>query len=377
MALLKIYDDIMNESDAVGFFGDHQGAFTAKQLTEFLQTSTDEMIDGRLHCRGGSVIEGYTCHDLLQQSGKKITMTVEGLCASIATVLLLAAPKENRKIYPNARLMIHMPYIPEYTLADAYTADDLAKLSADLRAEETKLLDFYVNKTGASREELQLMMDAETELSAQESLRLGFVSQILPAMNNKQKEWKSKTNDKMENKELNAAIAKQDSILARLLKAVGLGPEAVNMTMTDATGAVLTIEREAGGPTVGDIASPDGTFTMEDGVVITVAGGTITEVKPAEQQMDAKDKEIADLKSELETLKGANAQAAAELATQLAEAKTVTTEAVALKTELAGLKSKFFPESRQSNIAEPPAPKESETQKLIKAKKAEIAARTK
>lgn len=374
MALLKIYDDIMNESDAIGFFGDHQDAFSAKQLTEFLQASTDETIDGRLHCRGGSVIEGYTCHDLLQQSGKIINMTVEGLCASIATVLLLAAPKENRKIYPNASVMIHMPYIPEYTLADSYTADDLAKLSNDLRAEETKLLDFYVNKTGASREELQTMMDAETTLSAQDALRLGFVSQILPAMNNKQKEWKSKINTDMENKELNEALAKHETMFARLMKFVGLGPEAVNMTMTDATGAVLTIEREAGDPVVGDTASPDGTFTMDDGKKITVAGGLITEITEAAPQPNAKDKEIADLKAELEALKGANAQAAADLATQLAEAKTATTEAMALKTELSGLKSKFFPESRQSSEQEIPV---SETRKKILAKKAEIEARKK
>ena len=357
MALLKIYDDIMNENDAIGFFGDRQDAFTAKQLGEFLQTSTDETIDGRLHCRGGSVIEGYTCHDLLQQSGKQITMTVEGICASIATVLLLAAPKDNRKIYPNASVMIHMPYIPEYTLADSYTADELAKISNDLRNEENKLLDFYVSKTGANKDELKTLMDAETTLSAQEALRLGFVSQILPAMNNKQKEWKSKTNDTMENKELNelkAEMAKKDTILNRLLKAVGLGADAVNLSLTDSTGATFTVERESGSPAVGDMASPDGTYTMDDGTVITVSGGAVTEVEEADPEPDAKDKEIETLKAEIETLKGANAQAEKDLTAKLEEAKVALTDAVALKTELSALKSKFFPEGRQSDGHEVP-----------------------
>lgn len=354
MALLKIYDDIMNENEAIGFFGDRQDAFTAKQLGEFLQTSTDETIDGRLHCRGGSVIEGYTCHDLLQQSGKQVTMTVEGLCASIATVLLLAAPKDNRKIYPNASVMIHMPYIPEYTLTDSYTADDLAKISNDLRNEENKLLDFYVSKTGANKDELKTLMDAETTLSAQEALRLGFVSQILPAMNNKQKEWKSKTNDTMENKELNEAMAKHEGILAKLMKFIGFNPDAVNLSLTDSTGATFTVERESGSPAVGDMASPDGTYTMDDGMVITVSSGTITEIKEADPEPDAKDKEIETLKAEIETLKGANAQAETDLTAKLEEAKVALTDAVALKTELSALKSKFFPEGRQSDGHEVP-----------------------
>ena len=352
MALLKIYDDIMNENDTVGFFGDHQDAFTAKQLGEFLQASTDERIDGRLHCRGGSVIEGYTCHDLLQQSGKEIYMTVEGMCASIATVLLLAAKKENRKIYPHGSIMIHMPYIPAFSLADAYKSGELAKLSSDLKAEETKLLDFYVAKTGADRAELQTMMDAETTLTPQEALRLGFVSQILPAMNNN---WKSNFNQ-MENKELSTAMAKQETILNKLVKFLGFNPDAVNLTLTDVTGATLTVEREAGDPAIGDKATPDGVFTLEDGTVIAVSDGAITEVVTpdvANPEMDALKTENDALKAELEALKGANAQAAADLATQLAEAKTVTAEAVALKTELSGLKSKFFPETRQATEQEP------------------------
>ena len=366
MALLKIYDDIMNENDTVGFFGDHQDAFTAKQLGEFLQASTDERIDGRLHCRGGSVIEGYTCHDLLQQSGKEIDMTVEGMCASIATVLLLAAKKENRKIYPHGSIMIHMPYIPEFTLADAYTANELAKLSSDLKAEENKLLDFYVAKTGSDRAELQAMMDAETTLTPQEALRLGFVSQILPAMNNKSNFYK------MENKELTTAMAKQETILNKLVKFLGFNPDAVNLSLTDATGATFTVEREAGDPAVGDKAQPDGTFTLDDGKVITVSGGSITEITTPDEgnpEMAALKTENDALKAELEALKGANAQAAADLETKLAEAKQVTAEAVALKTELSGLKSKFFPENRQGPEQEPVL---SSMQKKVAAKRAEV-----
>jgi len=377
MALLKVYDDIMNENDAVGFFGDKQDAFTASRLTDFLQDTPDTEIEGHLHCRGGSVSEGYTCHDLLTHSGKKITMIVDGICASISTVVLMAAPKESRKMNPNAQLLIHEPYIPEYTLADSYTSADLSKMAMQLEGETNRLVDFYVQNTGADREELMNLVKAETYLNATEALRLGFVGEILQPTSNSFKD-KFKTNHTMENKELNAAMAKNESILNKLLKFVGFNPDAVNMDMTDATGAKFTIEKEAGDPIVGDVASPDGVYTMEDGTIITIAGGVITEITVAEPQMDAKDKEIADLKAEIETLKGANAAALdaekAELTAKLIEAIDAIAKAKALHVELSAVKSKFFPENRQNNEEEP---KESEMAKKVRLKKAEIEARAK
>ncbi len=301
-------------------------------------------------------------------------MTVEGLCASIATVILMSAPKERRKIYPYGQVMIHNPYIPEYTLADSYGSADLAKMAADLKMEEDRLLDFYVANTGADRAELKTMMDAETTLNAEQALKFGFVGEILPAISNSKKEFtnKFKQMEAKQFEELKAEMAKKDTILNRLMKFVGLGADPVNLALTDATGQTLTIERESGDPAVGDMASPDGTFTMEDGKVITVSGGVITAIDEPAPAEDAKDKEIADLKAELETLKGANAQAAADLETQLAEAKTTIAEAVALKTELSGLKSKFFPEGRQQQFNEPPV---SKTQERINQRRAEIEAK--
>lgn len=175
--------------------------------------------------------------------------------------------------------------------------------------------------------------------------------------------------------ELKAEMAKKDTILKRLLKAVGLAPEAVNLSLTDVTGNTLTVERETGDPAVGDTASPDGVFTMEDGKVITVAGGLITEIADpdgGETEMDALKAENDALKAEIETLKGANTQAAADLAVQLAEAKKVTEDAKAEYVELQGLKSKYFPEGRQQDFNEPPV---SKVQERINQRKAEIEAK--
>lgn len=52
------------------------------------------------------------------------------------------------------------------------------------------------------------------------------------------------------------------------------------MIVTAADGSELTVDREEGDPQVGDTASPDGEFVMEDGTVIIVESGVITEIVP-------------------------------------------------------------------------------------------------
>lgn len=354
MANLKIYDDIGRE-EVVLFFGGKQSMFSAEKMRDFIDNipADDNTIDTHLHCRGGSVIEGYTISDLLRMSGKTINMTVDGLCASIATVILLAAPKENRKIYPNARLLIHRPYIPEFTLADSYESEDLQKMADDLKAEETKLLDYYVDRTGADREELREMMEAETELSAQEALRLGFVNEILKPVSNSYNKFNNKLHNFMDEKnkqEFEAKLKNTDTVLNKLLKVLGLNSagDKVAMDVTTATGETISIERESGDPQVGDKATPDGVFTMPDGSIITVEGGEITTIEPP-ADMEALKAENEALKAEIEGLKAANQ----EMNNVVAEAKQAGENAKALYDELKQIQSKYVPAQRSQNFQEP------------------------
>ena len=183
MAYLKIYSPIVNEENKAMtlFFSGVEGV-SFQDIDEFISSipENDNLIDMRLHCAGGDVIEGWAMVDKLRATGKEIRATIEGQCASMATVLLCAAPKENRRAYPHAQILIHDPYIPEYTLADAYRAEDLEKIAADLRANTEKILDFYVERTGANREELAALMKDDKWIDTAEAQRLGFISEIIP-----------------------------------------------------------------------------------------------------------------------------------------------------------------------------------------------------
>lgn len=304
-----------------------------KDIDEFLASiaEDDDTIELYLHCDGGCVTEGWAIVDKLRASGKKITATVEGVCASMATVVLLAASE--RKAYPHASLLIHEPYIPEYTLAGAYRAEDLQKLADSLNAEMQKILDFYVERTGADRAELEALMSEDKFVDMERAKELGFISEILPALSARSRTAKAQAKWNNNHQNFNNMAEKKNAIteaFAALGVALGLSqPKAVAYTLTTESGDTITIDKPEGeDPAVGDAASPDGEHKMPDGTTIVVVDGVITEIKPAEgsggndDELAQANARIAELEAELATAKAEVESAKAEAESAKAQAKT-------------------------------------------------------
>src|SRR5665647_2492704 len=162
-ATLKIYSVI----------GTDENEFSSDHLISFLDSNpeaTDLTI--RIKSPGGSVREGWTIHDLLKNSGKKIKTIAEGELYSIATVIFLAG--EEREMFPNADGLIHMPRIPNPE--GDFQATDLRDMAAYMDLEETKIINLYEQVTGQKEAVLREYMNKETMLSAQDMLTLGSVS---------------------------------------------------------------------------------------------------------------------------------------------------------------------------------------------------------
>lgn len=330
MAVLKLYNPIMTEEGAemMRWLGSDGVCF--KDIDEFLASiaEDDDTIELRLHCEGGSVTEGWAIVDKLRASGKKITATVEGVCASMATVVLLAASE--RKAYPHASLLIHEPYIPEYTLADAYRAEDLQKLADSLNAETQKILDFYVERTGADRAELEALMQEDKFVDMERAKELGFISEILPALSARSRTAKAQAKWNNNHQNFNN-MAENKTKVAELLNALGeaLGlsqPKAVAYELSTESGDTITIDKPEGeDPAVGDAASPDGEHKMPDGTTIVVVDGVITEIRPAEgndDDNDDDDDELAKANARIAELEAELANAKAEVESAKAQAKT-------------------------------------------------------
>ena len=335
MAVLKIFNDIQteNEKSLCKYFGEAEGV-SFKDVDEFCESipKEDGAIDVRLHCDGGSVVEGWGIYDRLRATGKVITCTVEGNAASMATVIMMAAPKERRRAYKSAHICVHNPWVFASSLGATITASELEKAASDLKETQNKMLDLYVERCGCDRDEMQALMNKDKYIGVDRAMELGLIGEIIaPASAKKQGlMYNNKNSKKMAEKKEKVEV--KASLLDRALAKLGvksIDELAKGMDLSTSDGQTLTVEREEGEPQVGDKASPDGTFEMPDGKTIIVKDGEITDIQTSsngadeegegselEQRVAELENEVKELQEKLENSENARKQAEAMAKTQ-------------------------------------------------------------
>jgi ATP-dependent Clp protease, protease subunit len=115
---------------------------------------------------GGSVFAGLNIYNMLKRHEAQVTVHVDGMAASIASIIAMAADK---LIIPdNAFLMIHKPMIGVFG-----NAFDFKKAIKDLDAIESGLMNIYAENLaeGADIKDVQKMLDAETWLNGKEAAK--------------------------------------------------------------------------------------------------------------------------------------------------------------------------------------------------------------
>lgn len=157
--------------DEIGYWG-----VTAKQFVSDLKALGEvSHINLHINSPGGDVFDGIAIFNALKHHGAAITVHIDGLAASMASVIAMVG---NPVIMPeNTMMMIHKPW--GFAGGDANDMRDYADL---LDKVESVLIPAYVEKTGKSAEEISSMLDDETWLDGAECLALGFADQTTPAL---------------------------------------------------------------------------------------------------------------------------------------------------------------------------------------------------
>lgn len=126
----------------------------------------------RINSPGGSVFDGRAMFSALQLHPARITALIEGVAASAATSVAMAA--DEVQMVDGALFMIHRAWT--VTMGNA---EDLLATAALLEKIDSALVNDYVGKTGANSEQVQEWMSAETWFTAQEAEAAGFVDKIV------------------------------------------------------------------------------------------------------------------------------------------------------------------------------------------------------
>ena len=182
MAILRIHSSIQTEDEKkiCQFWGGAEG-ITFNDVDEFIGSIADDdnVIEIHMHCDGGSVLEGWAIYDKIRATGKNISVIVEGKAASMATVIMMAAPKEQRRAYSNSSFLCHNPYVQGYQLTGCLTADELQKQADSLKEDQEKILNLYVERCGCDKDEMQALMDEDKFIDCNRAKELGLIGEII------------------------------------------------------------------------------------------------------------------------------------------------------------------------------------------------------
>lgn len=157
--------------DEIGYWG-----ISAKQFINDLKSvDPSHNILLRIHSPGGEVFDGNAIYNALKRHPGGVTVQIEGLAASMATVIALAGSPV--RMAANGFYMIHNPW--GVALGDAGDMREQADLLDKI---QTGIVNAYVAKSGKTAEQVQAWMDAETWFTAEEALAAGFVDEITESL---------------------------------------------------------------------------------------------------------------------------------------------------------------------------------------------------
>ena len=157
--------------DEIGYWG-----VTAKQFVSDLKALGDiSHISLHINSPGGDVFDGIAIFNALKHHGAAITVHIDGLAASMASVIAMVG---DPVIMPeNTMMMIHKPW--GFAGGDANDMRDYADL---LDKVESVLIPAYAQKTGKTADEIAAMLEDETWMDGNECVALGFADQVTPSL---------------------------------------------------------------------------------------------------------------------------------------------------------------------------------------------------
>ena len=123
---------------------------------------------------GGSVTAGMGIYDTMQYIKPDITTIVMGQAASMGSLLAQAGTKGKRFILPNSRHMIHQP-----SGGAGGTASDIEISYKEIIRWKKVLTEIYHKHTGQPMDKLEVDMDRDTFMTAEESVAYGLADKVI------------------------------------------------------------------------------------------------------------------------------------------------------------------------------------------------------
>lgn len=145
-------------------------------LLAFEAQNSSQPIYVYLNSPGGEVNSGFAIYDTMRFIDSEVRIVCTGLCASIATIILLGAPKEHRYSMANAKFLIHQPLIGGHIQGQA---SDLEITAREIIKTRKKINEMLSKECGQDYAKVEEDTTRDYWMSATESLEYGLISKIV------------------------------------------------------------------------------------------------------------------------------------------------------------------------------------------------------
>jgi ATP-dependent protease ClpP protease subunit len=161
--------EVMLYDEVGGWYG-----ATADQFIADLRGVTAPNLRVRINSPGGSVFEGIAIANALRSHPANVTVQVDGIAASIASVIAMAG--DRIEMAPNTMLMIHDA--SGLCMGNAADMEEMAEL-LDLISDN--IADAYASRAGGTRDEWRARMRAETWYLPEDAVANGLADEAVRA----------------------------------------------------------------------------------------------------------------------------------------------------------------------------------------------------
>jgi ATP-dependent protease ClpP protease subunit len=125
-----------------------------------------------VHSYGGDLFTGFSIADQLPMIKSPIYAVVEGICASAATLIVMAC--DRRFILPSSFMLIHQLSSAVWGTHEQFK-DEMALQAKAM----DRLVQFYAAHSKVSEEEIRNMLTRDFWMDAETCVSLGFVDEVL------------------------------------------------------------------------------------------------------------------------------------------------------------------------------------------------------
>lgn len=129
-----------------------------------------------LNSPGGEVNSGFAIYDTIRYVSSDVRIINTGLCASIATIINIAAKKQNRYSMPNCKFLIHQPLIPGQIYGQA---SDIEIHAREILKTRQKINELLSKECGQPLAKVEKDTTRDYWMNAGEALEYGLVTKII------------------------------------------------------------------------------------------------------------------------------------------------------------------------------------------------------